>query len=473
MSQRAALGGAPILISVVLALLVAGLLFALTGCYPPQSEDWNHLEVIAALPTWRDALDTQLSHARPLEYFSLWSLTPAGIEHPALLRAPLFLMHVGIAGLVAALARSLGASRGHAVLAVALFLCFPAVKGLAWIMAISTPARVLFMLAALVATVEHVKRPRKATGLALLAAQVLALAFHPSSCLLPAGVSMLAIATSPVRWRVLRDPWLLLHVLLGAAYILLIASLPEDQRYHGLRSIGAILANSSRALLAVVPELLRLPAIEGLRGQHGAAGTVFGFAVCGAAAALLVWAFWRGSAVVRALLLAAALDVVPPALTAGFVVRYAYFAAALVSVALALSARRTRAWAVALLCLGAAWCYDTAVDTAEIREGAHTGLAVVEAARAVRAEVGPDVRVALLDPPGEVGLERDVPVFNWGLQAALRGNGIAGPWLVVRTIPYVTSSDVERVDAARLDQLAADGVRIWRWHADSRRFVPR
>jgi hypothetical protein len=371
------------------------------------------------------------------------------------------------------LAQSLGASRQRALLAVVLFLCFPAVKGLSWIVAISTPEHVLMMMVALVVAVAHAKRPRAATGMALLVSQVLAVGCHSAACLLPGCVAMLAIAVSPLRWRVLLDRWLLLHFAIGAALILLLVSLPTTERYHSLRSIEAILANGSRALLSLLPELLRLPAIEGLRGAYGVPGMVFGFVACGATAALFVWALWRSTPVGRALLLAAVIDLVPPVLTAGFVVRYAYFPAALVSIALLLQAKPTKAWIVALGLLGAGWLGDHVVDIAEVRKGGQLGIAVVESARAVRAEVGPGVEVALLNAPGETGAERDVPVFNWGLAVALRLNGITGPWRLLRTEHYVTNSDVELVDERRIDEVVRAGVAVWRWDDATRRFLRR
>lgn len=454
-----------------MAAVVAAILFALTGFYPPQSEDWNHLENIAAFTSWRDALDPHISHARPLQHLSLWWLMPAGYEHPALLRAPSFVMHAMIGGLVGMLATGLGASRRRALLAVALFLCFPAVKGLAWIVAISTPQRVLFMLAALVAAAAHARRPRATTGLSLLLAQLLALACHSASCLLPAGVAALAVAVAPNGLRILRDPWLLLHFLVGMTFLIVIAAMPADQRHHTLSNLGAIAANSSRALLCLLPETVRGPAIEGLRGAYGTAGMLGGAAVCAAVAGGLLWVLRRTDAIGRALLLTAGLDLVPPVLTAGFVVRYAYFAAPLVAIALLLAAKPNRRWAIGLSLLGVAWLYDHAVDTAEVRLGGQLGLDVVAAAKAVRTEVGPEVPVALLDPPGEVGAERDVPVFNWGLPRALLRNGVAGPWQFVRTRPYVTTSDVDLVDAAQLARLTAAGVQVWRWDAAARRFV--
>ncbi|MEO6596181.1 MAG: hypothetical protein ABIP94_15645 [Planctomycetota bacterium] len=457
----------------VLAAVAAAVLFGLTAFYPPQSEDWIHLENIASLPSWRDSFELHVSHARPLSQLSLRWMLPTGLDHPVLLRLPAYCMHALIGGLVGVLARSLGASRNRALLAVALFLCFPAVKGLSWIVAISTPQRVLLMLLALVATVAHTKRPRTSTGVALLLAQLIALGCHTASCLLPAGVAMLAVATSPSGWRVLRDRWLMLHLVVGAAFIALVACLPTSERYHSLRSLGAILANGSRALLSLAPELLRAPAIEGLRGAYGALGVVFGFAVCAAVAALFAWGLWRSTAVGRALLLAAVIDLVPPVLTAGFVVRYAYFSAALVAIALLLAAKPTKQWIVALGLLGVAWLGDHAVDIVEVRQGGEIGIAVVEAARAVRAEVGPGVQVALLDPPGEIGVERDVPVFNWSLPRALAKNGVAGPWQFVRTKHYVTTSDVELVDEAHLLLLISQGVAVWRWHDDTGRFVRR
>jgi hypothetical protein len=453
------------------ALLVAVGLFALTGFYPLQSEDWNHLENIAAFTSWRDAFDPHISHARPLQHLSLWWLMSAGMEHPALLRVPSFLMHALIGGIVGMLASRLGASRRRSLLAIALFLCFPAVKGLAWIVAISTPQRVLFMLAALVAAVAHAQRPRATTGIALLAAQLLALACHSASCLLPAGVATLAVALAPNGRRILLDPWLVLHFLVGTAYLIMIVAMPADQRYHTLSSPGAIAANSPRALLSLLPETVRGPAIEGLRGAYGTVGVFGGAALCVAVGGGLMWLLWRMNAVGRALLLTAGIDLIPPVLTAGFVVRYAYYAAALVVIVLLLAAKPNRRWVIGLSLLGMAWLYDHGVDITEVRLGGQLGLDVVAAAKAVRAEVGPGVQVALLDPPGEVGAERDVPVFNWGLSRALAGHGIAGPWQFVRTRSYVTTSDIELVDAARLAELTAAGVQVWRWDDAQRIFV--
>ncbi|MBP8299061.1 MAG: hypothetical protein KA020_01750 [Planctomycetes bacterium] len=457
----------------VIAAITAFVLYWLTAFYPPQSEDWVHLEIIASRPSWLGAFNLQDSHSRPLWFVSLWSMLPTGLERAELIRIPLYAMHALIGGLVGVLAQSLGASRDRALFAVLLFLCFPAVKGLSWIVAISTPEHVLLMMLALVIAAAHVKRPRAATGIALVVTQVLAVGAHSAACLLPGCVAMLAIGVSPLRLRVLLDRWLLLHFAVGAGLILLLASLPATERYHTLRSFEAIFANGSRALLSLMPELVRYPAIQGLRGAYGGLGLLFGLVTCGAVAALFVWLLWRSNAVGRALLLAAVIDLVPPVLTAGFVVRYAYFPAALVAVALLLQAKPTRSWIVALGVLGAAWIGDHVVDIAEVRRGGQLGVAVVEAARAVRAEVGPGVEVALVDAPGEVGAERDVPVFNWGLAVALRRNGVDGPWRLLRTERYITNSDVALVDEHRLEEIVREGVAVWRWDEASGRYLRR
>lgn len=456
----------------VLAAAVSAVLFGLTGFYPPQSEDWIHLEIIAS-KGWLDAFDLSVSHSRPLWYLSLWSMLPEGLDHPHLMRLPLFAMHGIVGGLVGVLARALGASGARAFCAVALFLCFPAVKGLSWILAISTPLHVMLMFVALIATVGHVRRPRMATGLVILAAQVVAVLSHSAASILPFCVAFVAVGIAPKRWRALFDRWILAELVVGLGLVVLIACLPTEQRYHGLRSFGAIMANGSRALLSMVPEVIRGPAIAGLRGSAGSGGQIFGFAVCGAVAVGILWAFWKGNGIVRALMLAAAIDLAPPALTAGFVVRYAYFPAGLIAIALLLSARPTARWVVPIVLLGLGWAYDHGVDVAEVREGGRVGIAVVESARTVRHDVGPKRLVALLDAPGEVGAERDVPVFNWGLTRALRRNGVEGPFRVVRTVDYMTSSDAKKVDAAALEAMAQQGVSIWRWDPDAGQFVPR
>lgn len=456
----------------VLAAVAAAVLLSLTGFYPLQSEDWIHLEIIAQRP-WQDAFDLHVSHARPLWFLGLWSMLPTGLEHPALMRIPLFVMHGVIGGLVGVLAQSLGASSRRALLTVVLFLCFPTVKGLSWILAISTPQHVLLMLVAMIAAVAHVKRPRAATGILLIAAQVLAVVAHSAAALLPGCIAMLAIAVSSLRWRVLLDRWLLLHLAVGAALILVLASLPTTERYHSIRSLPAIMANGSRALLSLLPELVRGPAIEGLRGAYGSAGMAFGLTVCALTATFFCWVLWRASAVCRALFVAALIDLVPPILTAGFVVRYAYFPAAMASIALLLAARPTKRWLVAIGALGCLWLVDTAVDVTEIRRGGELGTVVIEAARAVRAEVGPGVAIVLVNAPGEVGAERDVPVFNWGLAEALAKNGVDGPWQFARTENYITSSDVDFVEVDRLAEMVREGVAVWGWDACRQRFVRR
>lgn len=457
----------------VLAAIVAVILYALTAFYPPVSEDWIHLEALAQCRSVFDAIDLRLSHSKPLEFLSLWLMVPTGLDHPYLIRIPQYAMHALIGGMVGLLARSLGLSPRRAQLAVVLFLCFPAVKGLSWIVAISTPEHVLMMLIALVAAVEHTKRPRAATGILLLLAQMVAIGTHSASSLLPGCVAALAVAVSPRRWRVLLDPWLLAHIVLGVALVVVLASLSTAERHHSVRGFEAIAANGFRALMSLVPEVVRGPAIEGMRGAYGQVGKVLGLCTCLVMAVVVAKLFLRASLLVRALLFAAAIDLVPPVLTAGFVVRYAYFPAALVAVALLLSAKPTRRWVVGLSLLGLAWCYDSGVDVVEVRRGGDLAIAVVEAARVARTAAGPGVQVALVDPPGEVGAERDVPVFNWGLSIALRRNGVEGPWQLLRTRDYVTSSDVERVDEEKLAQLARDGVQVWRFDGLTARFVRR
>ncbi|MCB9877249.1 MAG: hypothetical protein H6835_06560 [Planctomycetes bacterium] len=455
----------------LLAAATAAVLYALTAFYPPQSEDWIHLEILCRQQSWLAAFDLPVSHSRPVWFVSLWVLLPEGFDHPERIRAVLFGMHAVIAWLVGVLARALGASPRRALLTVALFLCFPTVKGLAWLLAISTPEHVMLMLVALIVTVAHARRPRAATGVALLVAQVLAVGSHSAAAFLPFCVAVMAAAVSPRGWRVLLDPWLIAEAVVGSGLVLLIASLPATERYHTLRSLAAIGANGARALLSLLPETLRAPAIEGLRGAHGAFGSAFGFALCAATAAAMAWVLWRADRVVRALLLIALIDLVPPVLTAGFVIRYAYFPAAVVAVALLLRARPTPRWIVPLALLAAGWIYDTAVDVAEIRAGGDIGIAVVESARRIREEVGPTTQVVLVDPPGEVGAERDVPVFNWGLQKALTRLGVAGPWRIVRTRGYMTNTDVELLPADAVEELASRGQDVRRWDPSVRRFV--
>jgi hypothetical protein len=77
---------------------------------------------------------------------------------------------------------------------------------------------------------------------------------------------------------------------------------------------------------------------------------------------------------------------------------------------------------------------------------------------AERARVGPNVAIAIVDPPDMTGTEHDVPLFNWGLDYLLEARGVAGPLPLWRTHPYATGTNVELVDAARIEAARAAGV---------------
>lgn len=457
----------------LLSLGVAALLYACTAFMPLQSEDWNHLERIGTFTSFRDALDPSISHARPLLFLSLYALVKCGLASPHELRIPSYLLHAVAGWAVAGLALSLSGSRARATVALVLFLGFPAVKALSWIMALSTPGHVAFMLLALWMAVLHMRRPGAWSGLALLGAQVLALGFHQAALVLPALVAAIVLAIAPRerRKQALFDRWLIAHALVGVVYVVVVGSLGEDQRHHGLRSAAAIAANGARALLCLVPEPLRAPAIEGLRGNLGGAGFALGLGLCAAMVVALVATLLRARPIVKALLAGALVSVVPPVLTAGFVVRYAWLPAALVAIAWALAARRSWPWIGGTILLAAAWSFDHVTDVREVRAGGALCARVIAEAHSARQAAGSGVPLAFVDVPDVIGNERDVPIYNWGLSRALRDAQIALPWQVLRTRAFVTSSDVELVDEARLLALEREGVRILRWQAATERFL--
>ena len=49
-----------------------------------------------------------------------------------------------------------------------------------------------------------------------------------------------------------------------------------------------------------------------------------------------------------------------------------------------------------------------------------------------------------------------MPLWNWGLERALARRGVAGPIRCVRTVDYLTRTDVERIDAAAAARLCDD-----------------
>jgi len=448
----------------LLALLGAALLYAPVARLPFFSESYTGLALAGGFDGIADAFDPELVPERPLQHAYFYLLLVCGADRPEVARLVTYGLHLLSCLLVWRLARQLGTSHPTALLPPALFLCFPSVKGLAWVAAVSGPGRALCLLAGLSCLLDHLRRPRLATGVGLFLAQLVGLGFHQSAlvlaplCVLFVAATVRAGGGGPrAIARRLGHGWILAALALAVAYGVYVGFL-RPRRYHGMVQAGAILANGVKASLALVPEWLRHPAVEGLRGHQGQLGFVQGGALVVAAGLAYLAGLWRGTGAQRALLSGIALDLTLPVLTTGFVLRYAYLSSALLALALGLAVERARGSRRSLtlaltVLLGLLWARDHVVDIAEQREAGRAVEMVLEAAARARQAAGPGVEIALVDAPDMWGLEDDIPVFNWGLAIALERRGVCGPWRLLRVDPCWTSSDHEEVDAAVVEGL--------------------
>jgi len=455
--------GSRLPILLVASVLVGGT-WAATAGLPYLSESYNHLHVAARFRGPFAALDPALVPLRPLQHAYFQVLAAFDVA-PALARFVPFALHLAAVLLVAHLARALGCRGGRAWIPPLLFLAFPSVAGTAWVGAIGGPGRVVCMLAGLACLLRHLERPGFGTGVGIVASLVLGLGFHQSAIVLPVLYALFVAQREAEGGhglhgavRRLRSPALLITIALCAAYVVYVAFL-RGERHHGVVGAGALVANAVKASLALAPEAIRYPAVEGLRGHTGPGGAVFGAIAVLLAVATFALGLVRGTPAVRALCAGAALDLALPALSTGFVGRYAVLAAALMALALGVAwetARtvRSRRWlGVGAVLLLVAWTVDHVEAVLEVREaGAITAALVTEAAR-VRAATPEELVVTLVDAPDAWGREADVPVFNWGLVFALERAGARGPWRFYRTYPARTSTDHAPLDPSALESL--------------------
>lgn len=456
---------------------------------PFVSEDWTHLAEMRPVGSLLSALDPRTEPLRPFQHAFFWILGHSGIDPvestlPIAAHVFAFLLHAASCGLVWLLAREAGARGIGPWLAVALFACFPNVKSVAWSAAIGNPGRVCCELLALWAWVRHVDAPSGRRALLGLVAFVLALCWHESALLLPGILAawIVFLRAEDVRTGLKRlvaklsDPWILAFFALGLAYVAYLFLRPS--RHHRAKSFDALPANVVKAATALCPEDLRTLIVEGFRAQAGLAFVVAG--VLFALLALGTIVLWTRSRTARFVLAVVALELGLPALSTGFVQRYAYFASASVAIGLALwvtghvnaprgesaregtdrdaSARGPAARWIVVLVLGGLWARDALVDAHDYRKLGQRIPAWFEDLRAHRARVGDAAPIAIVDPPDMCGAEGDVPVFNWGLDHALEAHQIRGPWLLWRTRDYRTSSNVEHVDTERVRAAGEAGV---------------
>ncbi len=440
---------------VALAFLwIAGVWFALRPV-PFLSEDYTHLSVASAQTSLFQALDPAREPLRPLQHLFFFVVSRSAGAEADVARLVSFALHALACALVFLIARRLGLSPRTAGAAALLFALFPNVKGLAWSAAISTPGRAAFALLAWWCWLRARESGSLAARALSIVAFVVALLFHESAVVVPALIvlwcafepaSGLAQRARAVGAR-LREPHVLLIAVSALAYVLYMTFLRE-QRHHGLKSFDSLPANVVKAALALVPQDLRVLAVEGLRGKLGAGGHAAAASILALVGALVLVVVRRGSRLARFALCVVAIDLALPVLTTGFVQRYAYLSSALVALALAEWALESRgAWRASILALaGFAWLGDSVRDLRAERAAGSIATAALDTACAARAREGPARAIAIVDLPDVWGREDDIPLFNWGLPQALERRGCPGAWQLWRRRDFHTGTDVERID---------------------------
>jgi len=445
LSIQQAAGSGPRRLAIALTVAVVGAHYAAVADLPFLSEDYTVLAAAASMDVGA-CFELSRPPLRPLHDLFFLALQRGDLA-PWLARVPGYFMYVLCAALVWRLAAMLGAAPRRQLAALALFLAYPAAVSLSWVAAVSTLGRTTFLLLALCALLTHLRQPRATTGATAVASFVLALAWHQAALAFAAWALALPACDRSLRRRAWTDPWVWSIALVAIGYAALLAMLSPSERHHGVKQLGAILANVPRAALAFAPEQARWIAIDGLRGKLDLFGVAFAVALLGATLWAAAWVWRHTQTLARALLICVGCDFILPVLVTGFVMRYAGLGSALVAVVLATCAR-TRVAIGAISLLGLTWALAHARELRDVRTAGATVDAIVHATDVARQAAGPDALLHIIDPPGFIGRERDVPVFNWGLTQALRRSGLGERYWVVRTVDYVTSSDIEKVTPA-------------------------
>jgi hypothetical protein len=461
----------PLLVGIVFALIAVISTWATVAGLPFFSESYIHLERGAQLHGMFASFGDDLVPFRPLQWAFFQALTATGLDDPAFARALTYGLHFANAVLVMLLVRAFGGSRNACLLTVLVFLAFPSARCLVWVDAISGPGRVTCMLAGMLCMQRYLDGGRALAAVASLAALVVALGFHQSAMLLPFIYWLLAALhrreSGGTTWfrsllSALRDPWVLSGLALSVAFAIYVGALREG-RHHGLKQASAIAANGVRASLALAPEWLRVLGVDGLRGEHGTLGMIIGGALVVSVVTCFLWIVVKTSPLARVLLIAAAADLVLPVISVGFVLRYAYFSAALVAVALGVIFQanlarpdRQRRLVLGVLALVLFLSRDHYVDLRDSREAGHVVEEVLQAAAGARAALGTDEPITIVDVPAYWGAEQDLPVFNWGLTPAIRRYGVGGRWVAMRTFDTWTSSEQQRIEPATLEAFVRD-----------------
>lgn len=465
-SQRSRTREPTVLVAVVLAAIVCALEYAATSGLPYFSEDYSLQARAEGYTSFREVIDPRVVPFRPLQNVFLLGMERLRLAPWAARILPFALALVSFV-LVAGFVRRLGGSRRAAAVAVLLAAAFPWAKATIYVCAIGNPGRVAAVLLGLYALAGMLRAPSRRDGALLLVSMLLALGFHQTGAVLILGIGAFAVLAElsgevpgetrrPALWK---SPWLLAAAGSGIVYTVGMFLL-----FHGSyprSSPLAIASNLVRAAFALVPEALRYPAVEGLRGHAGAWGRLYGLLALAGVATAFVWAWRRADAIVHVLLTLVVADLALHAVAAGFVIRYAPLAGALAGCIVGLAIDRcasARARGLALAAavgLGLAWARDAWIDVEEYRSAGRVVEAVLEDASAKRAEVGSGPAIALVDLPYDHGREQDIPLFQWGTAWALERRGAPGPWRLLTTSTN-TAFQADFVSGAELRALVRD-----------------
>jgi hypothetical protein len=437
-----------------LAVASATLLWLAARDLPFFSDDWQHLANTRAFAGWWTAFDPALEPFRPLQHLYFWLLNTAGIESPAVARAPLYAMHALAAVLLQRVVLHASASPRAAFASLCVFLVLPSAKVLSWPAAIGWPGRLVALLLAVLAVQRHLQKPSQRTAVVTTACTVVALGWHQSGILLP---PTLLLATVPsTGWRALPRqlfaPWFVGPCLVAAGVVLLL--LFGRERPPPGAEAQAIAANATRATFAFTPQIVRIPVLDALRGGGSGIATGLALAATAFVGAAWLWLATVGAKRWRWLLVAIAFELALPVLSVGFVPRYGYLAGAMLAPVLVAafadrigsSGMRPKLWRIGAALLVATFAVDHVRDLLQLHATARTAETLRLEIRSAALALPPGATLTVLDTLYSDGPERDLLVWNFGLAEALRRAGVGDRVALFRRARGWWMSDLPPLD---------------------------
>ena len=441
------------------------------------ADDYEFLKIAAEMQSPLQAFERGHTSPKPLHHLIFWWGAHCTGPDANWMRLPAFLAHALALGFVFRIGRQAGASPVGAALATLLYASFATTRSLLWPVAISGFLRVTCALAALSFWIDAVRSYRtvSADGVsshwarstcAAIVATLFAMGAHQSGALTPGFFvlwAMLVGGERGIRESALRGlraafhPAVLGSVVVVGAYVVW-ASGTTDQ-YRGIRELGAIAANTLRSVVALAPQELRICATEAARGKLLGAASVAGWLVIAGYGTFYGWRLVRGSGLWRFAIVAGSIDIALAVVTAGWSQRYCYFAAALFAIALGVSWscvvlrwQRVMIGAAAVL-LAACWARESLRVGRELQEASAVARDILDAGQRADQELGTGNPLVIANAPDVWGTEQDLPLFNWGLEPALRTRGVTRAIRQVRTTPARTSTAASLVTPAAVQEL--------------------